>query len=408
MYSLTTSILIKATYPFCKTYTSNRRGLIFFQPGRHSYRMGRIKGAGGGRPRKGSKNKANRAVATPMRWNKLTKVVVVVVTTITYLYSQITSIQHTNVQPGRIIYASPSVLDCPQEPCHLSIVFMGDSLTRFMYYSLVYFLRHNMWIDPFSKPNLVKPADILGGYELHFDWMPWYNFSNRALDPYEKCDCYREKGSVTRGMGRKSLCENRYFHDPTRNNTIVYFQAMGNHIPVRGHFENPPFFQQNRQPHNQSNFTIFQKKEPFSWSYEWPDAILHQVSKIRPSPKLILAAAAWLHDFDKPDFVTKIIHAVNKTVGMENVLWKTATANRRGQIRDKGKTDRYMCEQLQGCLNVSGWTSKLSKDYYIDEGHFREPVYRKMNEELFLYLNLTIANSLAWAELGLSGDEFDN
>lgn len=39
-------------------------------------------------------------------------------------------------------------LFCELEPCGVSIVFLGDSLTRFQYYSLVYFLRHGEWIDP--------------------------------------------------------------------------------------------------------------------------------------------------------------------------------------------------------------------------------------------------------------------
>jgi len=335
-------------------------------------------------------------------WNRLVVVVIVCLYVRKCLLDYNLVTMDTRV-PASNDRASSSALNCLQEPCNLSIVFMGDSLSRFMYYSLVYFLRHNQWIDPLSKPNLVKPADILGGYELNFDWIPWYNFSNHALDPYEKCDCYRESGSIVRKPGRDWVCENRYYHDPTRNNTIIFFQSYGNHIPIRGHWEDPPIFQQNSQI-DQSNFSIFYDRVPHSWSYDWPDAILHQVSKIRPLPKLILAAAAWNNDFDKPDFVERIVHAVKQTVGMENVLWKTATANRRGSIKDSGKTDKNMCEQLQGCLNVSGWTSKLSSDYYIDEGHFREPVYRKMNEELFLYLNLSVANPLPWTDLGLSED----
>ena len=35
---------------------------------------------------------------------------------------------------------------CPLEPCHISMAFMGDSLSRFMYYSVAYYLRHGQWI----------------------------------------------------------------------------------------------------------------------------------------------------------------------------------------------------------------------------------------------------------------------
>ena len=61
---------------------------------------------------------------------------------------------------------------CPKEPCHVPVAFMGDSLTRFMYYSLVYYLRWGAWIDPASRPNLVRPKDFLTGREMKSFWHP--------------------------------------------------------------------------------------------------------------------------------------------------------------------------------------------------------------------------------------------
>lgn len=306
---------------------------------------------------------------------------------------------------------------CQQEPCHISIVFMGDSLTRFMYYSLAYFLRHNEWIDPAAYPNLVKPADFLGGYELNFDWTPWYNASMAALAPYENCDCYREPGSIMRFPGKNWVVENRYFYDPIRNNTVVYFQAFGNAIEIRGHWDDPQKAMRAQQLVNRSadfssadnNYTAVGPlvgRHPYAWSYDWATAIRQQVAKIKPNA-LVINAGVWAHDFDKPDFVESVMAAINET-GIPRAIWKTTAAARNGQVPSQ-ETDVALCHheffQQSDCLNISGWTSKLNGDFYIDRAHFREPVYRKMNEQLLEHLGKSRRlRLLNWTDLNITGD----
>jgi hypothetical protein len=111
----------------------------------------------------------------------------------------------------------------------VSIVFIGDSLTRFQYFSLAYFLRHGSWIDHNSKPHFMQPTDFLGKGEMKVDWQPWYHASTEALSPYKNCDCYREAGAGSKNAKKNwdLVFENRYFHDPIRNNTVTYFQKFG-------------------------------------------------------------------------------------------------------------------------------------------------------------------------------------
>jgi len=281
-----------------------------------------------------------------------------------------------------------------------------------MYYSLVYFLRHNQWIDSASDPNLVIPSSILGGYELNLDWMPWYNASTVALSPYENCDCYRDKGSIVRGPGAKSVVENRYYFDPTRNNTIVYFQSFGNVIPIRGHWRDPQEAMQAPQRKidgeelDSNSIGPHTGHLPFTWYSKLPMAIKEQVGAIRPDA-LVMNGGKWNHDFGDPAFVAEVVAAIQE-VGIPRVIWRTTTADRGGHFEKYQSTDEVMCavEELE-CFNVTGWTSKLRGGLYIDQGHFREPVYRKMNEELLEMLGVSMEGNsgnssiLPWEAVGL-------
>ncbi|KAL7476391.1 hypothetical protein ACHAW6_002272 [Cyclotella cf. meneghiniana] len=283
---------------------------------------------------------------------------------------------------------------CPQTPCHISLAFMGDSLSRYMYYSLVYYLRNGVWIDPNSSPSLVRPADFVGGYELNFDWYPWFNASTSALAPYEKCDCYRAPGSIVRGPGRHTVVENRYYEDPIRNNTVFYLASMGNLIPIRGHYDVKLGISKGRENGQEHNFTNIhfgprRSADPFLWTSDWPNAIREQVAMVRPE-YLILNAGNWPNNFDKPEFVKEVAAAI-KDANIPRAVWRTTTPSRGGKYKKNWlKVDTFMCQNKSywpyDCLDATTWTMQLDSKYYVDEFHFKEPIYRKMNEQLFDFL----------------------
>jgi hypothetical protein len=301
-----------------------------------------------------------------------------------------------------------------------------------MYYSLAYFLRHNEWIDPDSVPNLVRPADFDVGdnsTKFKFQWMPWFNASLTALAPYENCDCYREPKNNSTEEIKSNGTENRYYYDPTRNNTVVYFQALGTYRDIRGHW--------NYHPHEAAMTTASQRgavvndtrngtavgplptgRHPLTWSYDWPTAIRQQVKRVKPNV-LVINAGKWPHDFDNPIFVESVVAAIHAT-GIPQPIWMTTPSERRLKFRLYRETDDAMCrheffqKHNNGCLNQSGWTSKLNKNYWIDRHHFREPVYRKMNEQLLTHLGIVSSQAGAagsssrmmnWTELGILADD---
>jgi hypothetical protein len=312
-----------------------------------------------------------------------------------------------------------AAFECPLEPCHLNMVFMGDSLTRYMYISLVHFLRfNNTWIQPTDQPNMVVAKTYLDSPELHAHWTHFYLQTMAKLAPYENCDCFRAPYRQ-----KKPICENRYFYDPTRNNTITYIQAFGKATPVHGHWLDPvraarepsriALTEEELQTHifqsmNQTQSTQYKipavgpmpDNIPDIWSGGWEFAIESHVKQIQPDV-LILNAGKWSNDLDELEPRQSL---VNATRGIPRVIWKTTTSNVRGLYKPQERlVDEAMCGLLE-CFNISSWSMLLANRFYHDKCHYYEPVYRKMNEELFRFLGVPAARApvLDWTELGIN------
>lgn len=294
---------------------------------------------------------------------------------------------------------------CPLEPCNLNIVFMGDSLTRYMYVSLAHFLRfNNTWIEPTDHPNMAVAQTYLDKYETKAQWTNYYVQTMTKLAPYENCDCFRS--------GDQSISENRYFYDPTRNNTITYIQAFGSR-PIHGHWLDPvkaarvPM--QVQQGNKQANLTQnvshtdipilgpMPAALPDLWSGGWDYAIETHISQIQPDI-LVMNAGYWSHSFHEPDVRKKLLEATRK-VGIPRVIWKTTTSARDSKKRCvMNKADVAMCEIME-CFDITHRTCLVNTSFYHDDKHFYEPVYRKMNEEFFSFLEVPIlsTSTLPWS-----------
>lgn len=109
-------------------------------------------------------------------------------------------------------------------PHDLRLVFVGDSVTRYQYLSLAYYLRYGRWWDgPRDGPNnLMNAHSFRHPAHPNDDWNEFFLQSNRLLYPFEACDCRRSPNSSD------TVLERRYFHDTERNNTLVYINLNGN------------------------------------------------------------------------------------------------------------------------------------------------------------------------------------
>eukprot|EP00757_Euglenozoa_sp_SAG-D1_P015136 gene15136-624_t len=256
-----------------------------------------------------------------------------------------------------------------------SVVFIGDSLMRYQYLSLANFWTHGTWIDPVSKPNLVHERDFSS-------WNNFYNSTTQSFKGYEICDCFRAEE-----YNLKTITENRYLHTP--NHSLVYIQAFGK-IPSHGHWKPDAL---------PSTATIHVEHARHLWESDWEDTISNHIARLRPKPVwIVLNAGLWGNDFHDHAFRTRVLKAI-ADAGIKSV-WKTTThqlasrSRQRRYLRNKqyiDETDAIMCKLTTLCLNLN-WTATADDSLYWDDVHFREPVYRQMNEQLLDLLRIPRGN----------------
>ncbi|KAL7568522.1 hypothetical protein ACA910_002640 [Epithemia clementina (nom. ined.)] len=313
-------------------------------------------------------------------------------------------------------------------PRNLRLVFVGDSLTRYQYLSLAYWLRYGRWFDPSVYPNnLVNAHSFHHNFHPSDDWNEFFIQSNRMLQPNELCDCSRQENLHV-------AVERRYFREDIRNNTLVYINVSGEstlgHNGLYGRVDPHRVFpnnNDNRQQEQQQQGTfrsglIADDETENEWEFRnWGDLIRRHVGRLNmggPSAVAILNAGLHPHRFDDS------LRTVSLKVALEDVgimgVWKTTTF-RKDQLsvlssennnnnnnnndynsREKQQDlrqpysqmspiDQQMCSIMDDCLDLS-WMAQLNPDLYYDNLHFNEPVYRILNEELLSKLHLLPAN----------------
>jgi len=311
-----------------------------------------------------------------------------------------------------------------ERPRNLRLIFLGDSITRYQYLSLTYFLRHGKWFDFNVKDqnNLVHAHSFHHPLHPSEDWNEFFLQSNRMLYPMEVCDCLRSWDGGT-------LLERRYFYDRSRNNMVVYINMNGNERDSgRGYYGriNPKaIFSQSFDklvglPFGMNvestgiNTTL--SKAVQNWKYSsWGDVIRHHVGNLNldydvnankalrrsQTPgfqaHMILNAGLHPHDFMDPVAEDDIRYAL-KAIGLPGT-WKTTTFSKEGVSEYQATgvepelrfSDIQMCTVLGSCFDVS-WTADLRPELYYDNLHFSEPVYRIFNEDFLEQLGLLPAH----------------
>lgn len=298
----------------------------------------------------------------------------------------------------------PSVLELVQpRPSNLSLVFVGDSVTRYQYLSLAHFLKHGRWPDPRESPTLVYSHSYHHPRLGELDWAEFYYQTNRLLQPNEICDCQRHVNFKL---------ERRYFYDVERNNTVVYINLNGNEptdVKLPGYY-----FGSYDPAQILSNFSTilessappsraFRQKRLIEWQYtSWQDVLRHHVGALnmpgRNGPTVFLNAGLHPHALHPGDFA----NLTSDSHPRMHLVWKTTTYSKRVVADTADTTDRErdarraidendqrFCREM-GCLNVS-WTRTVARRHFHDAVHYREPVYRVLNEQVMDYVSATPA-----------------
>ena len=135
------------------------------------------------------------------------------------------------------------------------ILFMGDSISRYLYTSLAHYLATGDWPERVvdngdeaaeRESDLIHGTGGIPGRTVNVVWQKnhasWYDFLKHTNDVLntastsEHCDCYRESGEQLHA----TLTENRYFRDLKNNINISYVGMFTPTLPSRGNaYMNP-------------------------------------------------------------------------------------------------------------------------------------------------------------------------
>jgi len=261
-------------------------------------------------------------------------------------------------------------------PSGLRLVLIGDSITRYQYLSLAYFLRHGHWFDPEQKPHLVNQNTFMRRASKGQGWIRFFNKTNQLLAPMEQCDCFRARWPNIKAVDG-NVMENRYFHDPHRNNSLAYIQAFGNsHSVMHGRVLPKDAF---RDIHEKEFIHV---NTSWQWSFsDWGEALEKYVAPMNAT-HVMMNAGLWPNNFDRNRAARDgILQALERT-GLVGI-WRTNSYLTSRELRPSSASADEAMVGLFGdnVLNVS-WTRGLETKYYWDDKHFLEPVYRVMNEQL--------------------------
>jgi hypothetical protein len=273
----------------------------------------------------------------------------------------------------------------------LRIVLVGDSLTRYMYLSLTYYLKHNKTWAPKGHEMLEKVKDPHSN-----NWNEWLAFTNVVLRPYEECDCYRYWEHPFKWFKH---CENRYYHDDHQNYIAFLTKFGGN--PFHGHVAADKVFQQQQQQqqHNNNNnnnnnhqTTLNQTLRSYDWVYPtWSDLIDQYISQWNPKPDyFVFNNGHWKAHELRDEQVLKDLKVSLDRAGIRGI-YRTTTfrqdePNFENYTNNKNhRHDKLVCRYFP-CVNVS-WTAGLTSDEdYVDPVHFRAPVNNRMTRQLLEFL----------------------
>ena len=199
-------------------------------------------------------------------------------------------------------------------PVNTSVVMVGDSLMRYQYLSLTFYLRHRQFPHPDAHPNHVL---------LEKTWLSWHTFMHegtKLLAPNELCDCYRDDA-----FNFDTIYENRYYRDRHNNLSINFFSYVGDWFSMKGRW---------RPGDGEGNDTSRQPPSFYDlprWEYKRLDAFLSSfLPALRPAPSiLVLNSGLWHDTLDDQHYALAVARAALTVADI--VVWKTTNC-RQSQV----------------------------------------------------------------------------
>eukprot|EP00981_Chlorochromonas_danica_P005016 scaffold1001_cov188-Ochromonas_danica.AAC.5 len=262
------------------------------------------------------------------------------------------------------------------------ISFVGDSLTRYQYLSLAWFLSSGQWLEDPGLPSMIREKEF-------GSWDGFLRSTNKRMGCHEIVDAYRNDAT------KRSCRENRYFYHYELNLTITLNNFFPpNPILLSRDFPTLREFSANCM--GQPNLLSFNPEANQSYA-DAHDFITHKLVPFQPD-YLIFNHGFWSHHLvSQSSYLPRLQAAVSKAT--KYAIWKATTTelNRGAQLEDEGF--RKQLSSLGFLLfDTFALTKHLNntKEAYFDHYHFGHlSIYRELNIALLQFL-LDIHNSTTY------------
>jgi len=283
-----------------------------------------------------------------------------------------------------------STLKGAKIPRNLRLAFIGDSLSRHQFLSLIYYLQSNGHWDP-------PPPYIEGMFPTRLQHR---SYISQHLNNSMACNCHRPEGNYQAARKLHLMYGNMYYLDNNNNNNnaLTLIEKMGK-AEAHGHWDPRTVFDE--QLHTQratidnyvNDDNATGKIPPYTWAGNWSYIIRHHLANydVQYKPKyVIINAGLWEHDFT--DNRTTSLLDIRRALDDNNMvgIYKTTTKMITETSSELELHDQWGCEILHHCLNLS-WTGPNitdPSDYFPDGKHFKSHIYARMNQQLLQMLTL--------------------
>lgn len=267
-----------------------------------------------------------------------------------------------------------------------NVVMVGDSLTRYQYINLAYFLSNGWW--PHPTGHLPDAPDLSNEHEWRSrgSWnQAYFPVTNKAIRT-EHCDCYRPNNKW-----KSESTENRYFSDPESGARLTYFQNWGR-VTMQGHSA------QGMMDEHGSRCVPGTCGPPYDWTATLPHFPATILTNLNPQPKAVIANCGY---WECPkDMVHEFITRARYVLPDTRLIWKSttvagpSTAASRGLLAEdkinretasKSGWELFRSRTMTGGLTMPGATWDASEANIFGR-HFRGFVYQSMNTVLLSHL----------------------
>lgn len=327
------------------------------------------------------------------------------------------------VQPtfhGQQLCKLPSHAEILKQLENKHFVLFGDSVTRYMYISLVLFLKTGQWPpDVLPKEAGAKHPCWEGTFN---DWSNFYDYTTKLFQgehTFENCDCYRSSNPEEYPW---NVTENRFYFDSKHNFRITYLQFFHPSILVHGHASNNPL----SKGFGGKLGINFGAAGDYSYEMDGAEFLLKELPTWDPRPDVVVVNSGLWEDIGIvhggwANFTSRLLHTAHSWNTAEGgkrtrFIWRTTTARRHSyctdrmmreqsselgwEIFDAGKItlmlkaaalDRnihwleYLRAQGENVTNSASSDGHINFPY-LDLVHFQPFVYRHMNQMLLYVL----------------------